>query len=262
MREEPLVLKIEGFDIVGALYIPEGRGRRPGLIISHGIPAGIQDPQDRGYPALAERFCGEGFLTAIFNFRGCGLSGGDFEIRGWTRDLAAVTDHVLGRPELDKSSLSLMGFSGGAAVSVYQGAREKRVTAVAACSCPAVFERFREERAAREFLEEKRLIGLFRQEGYPPSLEEWLAGFEEVAPLRWVAGIAPRPLLLLHGGLDDLIPLEQAWELYRAAGEPKELRVIQGAGHKLRTEEEAMGAVLEWLKRASGLQLREAGLGR
>ncbi len=251
MKEEPFSLSVEGFDIVGVLYIPEGVGRHPGLIISHGIPAGVQDRQDRGYPALAEHFCAEGFLTAIFNFRGCGLSGGDFEMRGWTRDLAKVTGYLLDRPELDGHNLALLGFSGGAAASVYQGAGDGRVTAVASCSCPAVFDRFRDEEGTSEFLEGARQIGIIRQKGYPASLKEWMDGFEEVAPVRWVAGIAPRPLLLLHGSLDELIPVEQAWELYRAGGEPKEIHIIQGAGHKLRTEQEAMAIALDWLKRVS-----------
>ena len=259
MREEPFALKLEGFDLAGALYVPVGAGVHPGLIISHGIPAGVQDPRDRGYPALAERFCAGGFLTAIFNFRGCGLSGGDFEIRGWTRDLAAVTDYMAGRPELDARSLALMGFSGGAAASVYQGARDKRVTAVVSCSCPAVFEHFRDEAASLEFLERARQIGIIRKAGYPASLRDWMAGFEEVAPVLWVAGIAPRPLLLLHGSQDDLIPVEQAWELHRAAGEPKEIRIIEGAGHKLRTEEQAMGIALEWLRARAGCKPAPTG---
>ena len=118
MREEPFGLRIEGFDLRGALFVPRGEGAHPGLIISHGIPAGVQDSLDRGYPALAERFCEQGFLTAVFNYRGCGLSGGEFEIRGWTRDLAAVTGFLLARQDLDARCLVLMGFSGGAATSL------------------------------------------------------------------------------------------------------------------------------------------------
>lgn len=252
MKEGPFVLEVEGFSLSGALYFPERQGRHLGLIISHGIPAGVQDPGDRGYPALAESFCAKGFLTAIFNFRGCGQSGGDFEMAGWTRDLAAVTGYVLGRPELDTHHVALMGFSGGAAASVYQGARDSRVTAVVSCSCPAVFEHFLDEPVVRKFLERARQIGIFRKEGYPPSVREWMAGFEEVAPVRWVAGIAPRPLLLLHGNDDDLIPVEQAWELHSAAGEPKEIHIIAGAGHKLRTEPEAMAIAGEWLLKVTG----------
>lgn len=262
MREEPFVLRVEGLDLMGTLYLPAGAGQRHGLIVSHGIPAGPPEPGDPGYPALAQRFCGQGFLTAIFNFRGCGRSGGDFEIRGWTRDLAAVADHLWGRPELDHGRLTLMGFSAGAAVSVYLGATDERVTSVIACSCPSAFEGFREEAATRQFLARARQVGIIREEGYPSSVEEWMAGFQEVAPLRWVAGIAPRPLLLLHGSEDDVVPVKQAWELYRAAGDPKELRIIRGAGHRLRQKEEAVSSALEWLERQGAFRPKGAEFAR
>jgi len=262
VRKEPFALRVDNVEIQGLLYVPEAGGSYPGLVISHGIPAGVQDPQDRGYPTLAERFCNEGFLTAIFNFRGCGLSGGNFEILGWTRDLAAVIDHVWHHPEMDRRSLGLLGFSAGGAASVYQGARHRRVTAVVACSCPAVFELFRDRSGTMEFLNRAREIGIIRHKTYPPSLDEWMSGFDEVAPIRWVAEIAPRPLLIVHGSRDELIPVDHAWELYRAAGDPKEIRIIEGAGHKLRPEEEAVSAALDWLRKSAGLRVEGAGIDR
>ncbi|MDP2663336.1 MAG: prolyl oligopeptidase family serine peptidase [Dehalococcoidia bacterium] len=262
MRECPFTLKVDNIEIRGAVYVPEGDRKYPGLIISHGIPAGVQDPHDRGYPWLAERFCSEGFLTAIFNFRGCGLSGGNFHIRGWMRDLKAVVGYLWGWPGLDRNALSLMGFSAGAAASVYVGARDSRVTAVVSCSCPAEFEHFRDVQAARGFLKTAREIGIIRRKGFPPSLPDWMGGFAEVAPVRWVAGITPRPLLILHGSRDELIPVEHAWELHRAAGEPKQIHIIKGAGHRLRPEEEAIRVALDWLKRANGSHTREDGLGQ
>jgi dipeptidyl aminopeptidase/acylaminoacyl peptidase len=255
VREEGFTLKVEGLDIVGEVFIPEGLSSQgyPALIISHGIPAREPDPQDRGYPCLAERFCQAGLLVAIFNFRGCGSSGGNFEMGGWTRDLAAVIDYVAGLPGVDQERLALMGFSGGAAVSVYVGARDRRVSAVVACSCPDVFEPFYDAVATEEFLKHAREIGIIRDPGYPPSLQSWMEGFDQVAPIRWVADISPRPLLILHGEQDDLVKVEQAWRLYHQAREPKEIRIFQGAGHKLRIEEPAMEAALEWLKKVSGL---------
>jgi alpha-beta hydrolase superfamily lysophospholipase len=47
-----------------------------------------------------------------------------------------------------------------------------------------------------------------------------------------------------------LIEEEQAWRLYEKAGEPKEIAVIPGAGHKLRLSDQAMDIALAWLKRA------------
>jgi alpha-beta hydrolase superfamily lysophospholipase len=45
-----------------------------------------------------------------------------------------------------------------------------------------------------------------------------------------------------------LIPLEHARRLYQKAGEPKELKVIAGAKHKMRLEKAAMDFVLDWLE--------------
>ncbi len=39
------------------------------------------------------------------------------------------------------------------------------------------------------------------------------------------------PMLLIHGSHDELIPLDEGLRLFEAAPEPKELYVVQGAGH-------------------------------
>ena len=88
---------------------------------------------------LAERICLQGFAVFIFNFRGTGASGGNLGILGWTRDLKATIDYLCTLPEVDGSHLSLLGFSGGAAVSVYVAAQDKRVSSIVTCACPAEF---------------------------------------------------------------------------------------------------------------------------
>jgi fermentation-respiration switch protein FrsA (DUF1100 family) len=56
--------------------------------------------------------------------------------------------------------------------------------------------------------------------------------------------ISPRPLLLIHGSADKVLPASYAQEIYAAAKEPKELKIIPGAGQNL---EEAREQVLELL---------------
>ena len=71
---------------------------------------------------------------------------------------------------------------------------------------------------------------------------------QTISPIDWIDGISPRPLLLVHGDADELIPLKHAHRLYQKAGEPKELKIIPGAKHKMRLEKAAMDFVLDWLK--------------
>jgi uncharacterized protein len=61
----------------------------------------------------------------------------------------------------------------------------------------------------------------------------WRAGyhFNQVEPLRDIARIAPRPVLIIHGGKDSIVDPRDASLLYGAAGEPKELWVEPGANH-------------------------------
>ena len=241
-------LQADGLELVGELRVPSRGKTHPALCICHGIPAAPPDPSDRGYALLAQRFCGAGFITLIFNFRGTGRSQGNLDILGWTRDLQAALGFLYSLEEVDKASVCLLGFSGGAAVSIYVAAHDSRVSSVATCACPADFRSLRERETPVESIQRFRQIGAIRDRDFPPSIEEWQKGFESVSPIKWVDRISPRPLLLVHGDADDLIPLEHADRLYQKAREPRELKIIPGARHKMRLEEAAIDSVFDWLK--------------
>jgi fermentation-respiration switch protein FrsA (DUF1100 family) len=248
MLTRDFTLEVDGIDILGRLYLPAANTPCPTVCVCHGIPAGIPDPGDRGYPLLAEQICRQGFAVLIFSFRGTGASGGNLDMLGWSRDLKAVVDYSCSLPEVDKSRLFLLGFSGGAAVSVYVASSDKRVSSVVACACPAEFKLFTEGDKAQSLIDHFRSIGAIRDKDFPPSPQEWLDGFKQVKPIDYVAGISPRPLLLVHGSKDETVNVADAHRLYDKAGEPKELIIVDGAGHRLRRNEEAMAVVMDWLK--------------
>ena len=220
MQIEPVTLEVDGLNIVGRLYLPAGRAPYSTVCVCHGIPAKIPDPNDIGYAALAEQICQHGLAVLIFNFRGTGNSGGNLDILGWTRDLKAVIDYLSALPEVDKSRLSLVGFSGGAAVSVYVAAQDKRISTVVACACPAEFIFFPQADSPSSIIEHFRSIGAIREDDFPHSLQDWLDGFELIKPIDYIAGISPRPLLLVHGSQDETVEVSHAHRLYAEAGEP------------------------------------------
>lgn len=61
----------------------------------------------------------------------------------------------------------------------------------------------------------------------------WRAGyrFNQVEPLREITRIAPRPILIIHGGKDSIVDPNDAALLYAAAHEPKELWFLPDADH-------------------------------
>jgi len=248
MRTRVVALEVDDLSIVGQLYLPPGNRPYPTVCVCHGIPAGIPAPSDRGYPLLAEQICRQGFAVLIFNFRGTGASGGNLDILGWTRDLKAVIDYLSALPEVDRSRLYLLGFSGGAAVSVYVASQDNRVSSVITCACPAEFTFFTKTDKPQSLIDHFRSIGAIRDSDFPPSARVWLNGFKLVSPINYVAGISPRPLLLVHGSQDETVEVSQAHRLYAQAGEPKQIVIVEGAGHRLRHSDEAMAIVLGWLK--------------
>ena len=245
------VLEVDRIEIVGQLYLPDGRTPCHMVCICHGIPARIPDPGERGYPVLAEKVCGEGFGAFIFNFRGAGMSGGNIDMLGWTRDLKGVLDYLYDLPEVDRSHLSLLGFSGGAAVCIYVASQDRRISSVVSCACPAEFSLLTKTDNIETVIEHFRSIGCIRDRDFPNSIEEWLDGFRVINPIKHIAGIAPRSLLLVHGDQDETVNVSHAYNLYDSAGEPTKLVIIEGAGHRLRQNEAAMDTVLDWLKSES-----------
>jgi dipeptidyl aminopeptidase/acylaminoacyl peptidase len=251
MHVEEIRLKADGLELRGELHIPSGDKIHPALCICHGIPAAPPDPTDRGYALLAERFCRAGFVALIFNFRGTGKSQGNLDILGWTRDLHSGLDFLYGLKEIDRNRLCLLGFSGGAAVSVYTAAHDPRVSLVVTCACPADFHSLHQKENPSDAIQRFRQIGAIRDRDFPPSIDEWQKGFETITPIDWIDRISPRSLLLVHGDADELIPVEHASRLYRKAKEPKELKVIPAAQHRMRLDRTAMDFVLDWLKAKS-----------
>jgi dipeptidyl aminopeptidase/acylaminoacyl peptidase len=248
MEVREIHFKADGLELVGELHIPSRDKIHPALCISHGIPAIPHNPTDRGYTLLAQQFCRAGFITLIFSFRGTGKSQGNLDMLGWTRDLRAALDFLYNVKEVDKNRFCLLGFSGGAAVSVYITAHDSRVSSVVTCACPADFHSLSQRETTLDTIQRFRQIGVIRDKDFPLSIEEWKRGFEIISPINWIDRISPRHLLLVHGDADELIPLEHAHRLYQKAKEPKELKIIPGAKHKIRLEKAAVDFVLDWLK--------------
>jgi len=237
----------DGLKLAGQLRLPQAGADVPGLIICHGIPAVPFNPEDTGYADLATRFTEEGFATLLFNFRGAGLSEGNFDMRGWARDLIQALSFFETVPGVDASALYIMGFSGGAATALHVAADDTRVAGVVSCASPAHFEELTGEQLVHDHISRWREINLIRDAAFPHDLEDWKAGFAEVAPIKHIASIAPRPVLLLHGDADEVVDVSHAHLLSQAAGQPSDLVVLPGALHRLRVDDRAMNMALDWL---------------
>lgn len=248
MSSTPLSIEVGDVSLAAQLARPPGLARVPGLIVSHGFPAGPggADRAANTYPALGERLCEEtGWAVLTFNFRGTGESGGDFSMRGWREDLAAVADCLGGRP--DVTGVWLAGSSAGGALSVCHAAEDDRVRGVATLAAPRSFRGW--VASPSRFLDEVRRIGLIRSDGFPPDVSSWAREVDEVDPLAVAAKIPPRPLFVIHGSDDDIVPTADAQAYAAAAGPNTEVRIVPSAGHRLRHDPRVVAMLIGWLSR-------------
>jgi dipeptidyl aminopeptidase/acylaminoacyl peptidase len=255
MRDSAVILSADEIMLAGEVFLPDDcSGVYPAICLCHGIPAVPYNPEEKGgYPELAARFCRAGFAALVFNFRGCGPSQGNIDMPGWTNDLESAIDFLHMLPEVDRNKIYLLGSSGGAAACIYAAAHNKRVSAVATLACPAEFDFMAGGQTAESLVTRFREIGIIKDVDFPPSTKKWLEGFKAVAPIEYVGKISPKPLLLVHGESDDVVPVEHVERLYARAGQPKEKIILTGAGHRLRQDERAIGAVMSWLKKLAGV---------
>lgn len=211
-------------DATGETHARRGRmgTRRPVVIVSHGHRGSRQDML-----GIGSGLWREGFDVLLYDFRGNGDSGdGPQSLAHYEQqDLEAAVDLVA---ELRPAApIHLVGFSMGAATSILVAARDPRIRRVVADS---PFADLRGVVAAT--------IGHLRLPPVPlldlvdhATRLRYGYRFADVEPIEAVAGIAPRPLLIVHGTGDSVIPVEHAHRLAAAAGEGSRLEVVEGVEH-------------------------------
>jgi dipeptidyl aminopeptidase/acylaminoacyl peptidase len=247
---QPFSVLSDGLKIKGEVFFPSARPSRmyPCLIICHGIPgaASARPAGDPGYEALAQEFASLGMAAVVFNFRGCGNSGGDFDMMGWARDLEAVLDRILNTPHVDPTRVMILGFSGGGAAAIKVAAETNRIYALAIAGTPADFHIF--DKAPDEIVMDFMERGIIRDPSFPADVERWIQGFVEIEPQRWARHFKGRYLLIVHGDQDELIPLEHARRIHAAApAGSARLLVIEGGLHRLRLDRQCIDAVKGWV---------------
>jgi uncharacterized protein len=218
------------------------------VVLCHGFPLGFDAAERTGdsLPVLADRLAAESGRRIVAGcFRGVGSSEGDFSLDGWFEDLGVFV--TLGSELVGEAGVWLVGFGTGGALALCRAANDERVKGVACFGSPATFADWAQDREG--MLEFARRVGVVRTPGFPVDVESWAEAFRTLRPEEACAAVPPRPLLIVHGAEDDEVPLSDARVLADAAGGQAELRIIGGAGHRLRADPRAIALLVGWLER-------------
>jgi uncharacterized protein len=195
------------------------------LVLVHGHAA------ERGqYRQEIAALTARGYGVLVFDLRNHGTSEGEVTSMGYYEigDVRAAFDFLAAQPEVNPERIALYGHSMGAATAVRSMARIPQARALLITAGFADFADL-----ARD--------GVRIRTGLPgtPFAEiiVWMTGRMAGAdlftlnPEEDIAQIAPRPVMIVHGDLDVVVPVTHGERLYAAAGEPKTLHIIPGAGH-------------------------------
>ncbi|MCL6567735.1 MAG: alpha/beta fold hydrolase [Meiothermus silvanus] len=195
----------------------------PALLLCHGYQRSIEETF-----GLAFDLREHGYNVMVFDFRGCGRSGGRYTTIGHFEPLdARAALHWLVRRTEGRVPVGMLGISmgGSVAFAVMAGCPEVRalVTDSAfATLMDAVQQRFKPLRFPT-----RQLYHLSMR-----TAERMCGGrVHQVRPVDAARRIGDRPVLLIHGTADTIVPYEQALILSAALTGPHELWTLEGVGH-------------------------------
>ena len=217
-------------------YEARGPGPHPTVILLHGFPGNEKNLD------LAQTFRRAGWNVIFFHYRGAWGSGGSFSFSGALEDVMAVTD-AISQPEwarahrVDRGRIALVGHSMGGFLALAATSLSPEIHCVVSIAGPD-------------------LTGLIPPDASPAAIEQTGERFQKWAQGRLVGATGPalmsdlikhraalslaelapglnhKPVLLLAGLSDRVVPLEviQAlYENYRKAGNPDiELITMEG----------------------------------
>jgi dienelactone hydrolase len=130
-------------------------------------------------------------------------------------------DYLLARPDVDPDRVELVGASFGTPFATIAAARDPRITrlwlAHGGGDVWSLIDLGLQKEIGNRFLR------------WPVShLAYTLANGPNFTPEKWIARVAPRPVVMLNATEDEKIPRRTVEVLYAAAGEPKELVWMPG----------------------------------
>jgi uncharacterized protein len=192
---------------LSAWYTPPAAKRGAVILVAHGYG-------DKRSEDFYELFASHGYGVLAWDFRAHGRSEGDFSSLGYYEvlDAKAALDFVRAQPGV--THIGAWGGSMGAVTLIRAAARYPEIEALVADSPFASLEEEMDLRVPFPIM--RSLIQFFaeRETGVSPAL---------VRPIEDIGQISSRPVFLIQGMGDGMVPLNSAQRLYEAAGEPRQL---------------------------------------
>lgn len=194
---------IDGLTLHG-WFVPGGR--RETMLWCHGNAGNISHRLDN-MKILHDRI---GIGMFIFDYRGYGHSQGQPSEAGTYLDAEAALAYLQSRTDIDQDAIVIFGRSLGGAVAVDLASKYPCMGLILESTFTS-------------------LVDLFEM---PIDIKELRS---RMSPIKYNSFSKVKrvkaPLLMLHGDRDEVVPFQSGLTLYKAANQPKQFCLIEGAGH-------------------------------
>jgi pimeloyl-ACP methyl ester carboxylesterase len=246
MKEEKLVFhNPRGDTLCGVLHHPAAVKPSGAAILCHGMDS---DKNSEKLIFLARKLAGSGVLALRFDFAYVGESSGKYEeitYSGEVDDLKAAYALLQRR---SPGRTAILGSSMGGTIALLFAALEPSVAALVTVAAPVHPENFPKRILTAAQLQEWRHRGFTFYNGrrLNVSLLEDLERLNVAHSVRHVKC----PVLILHGDIDAVVPVEEAYELHDSLTGTKQLSILNGSDHRLSDPvlmQRALKEAFDWL---------------
>jgi len=236
---------MKGLKLAGLLYA--GPETDTVIIVCHGF-TGSKEGSGKAV-AMAEKLGERGYAALLFDFSGCGESEGDFSdicLSGHIDDIKSSVDFCL---DSGFERVVTVGRSFGGSAALCHGGSDLRVAGVCTWAAPAELVELFSVFNNHEGVTEGNLVPLSGEEGTVFIKKNFFSDLEQHDVLAQAALITPRPLLIIHGNDDEVVPPGNAQAIFNAAAPPKKIKFIPGADHRFTGQHEKVWQILlNWLE--------------
>jgi acetyl esterase/lipase len=202
--------------IYGNLYLPIKNEKVPGLVYLPGGGMTKKQASHIGYIAA-----NLGYAALIIDQRGIGETGGiyldlntDYQVFSKGNepiqhlsvyDGLRSIDLLRENKEIDKNNIAISGESMGGRYAIIAASLDKRIKGLIVISS-----------------------GGFNFQPSGKVSDNYLLSID---PDHYISDISPRPIIMIHGDNDTVVPLALAQNSFNKAGEPKKFYIAKGCSH-------------------------------
>lgn len=246
MAEEKLLFNNSRGDCLsGVLHLPSQPRVAGSVILCHGMES---DKNSEKLIFLSRALADRGILTLRFDFAYVGESSGKFEDITYTGEVEDLTAAYALLQNRQPGKTAILGSSMGGTVALLFAAQEPEVAALVTIAAPVHPEKFPRRLLTPAQFQEWRERGFTIYNGQ--RLNVSLLQDLETINVPEAAQNIRCPVLILHGEADEVVPVEEAYELHANLNDSKCLSILPGTDHRLSDPavmQQAIVEALDWL---------------